>query len=68
MKGEVFFMGRMVGTVSRGIRTPIIKAGDDLVKIVADSVLEAADVHNFEVKDRDIIAINHNRFLTLCAE
>ena len=49
-------MGRMVGTVSRGIRTPIIKAGDDLVKIVADSVLEAAGTHNFEVKDRDIIA------------
>ena len=49
-------MGRMVGTVSRGIRTPIIKAADDLVKIVADSVLEAAETHNFEVKDRDIIA------------
>ena len=49
-------MGRMVGTVSRGIRTPIIKAGDDLVKIVADSVLEAAAVHNSEMKDRDIIA------------
>ena len=49
-------MGRMVGTVSRGIRTPIIKAGDDLVKIVADSVLEAAKEHDFEIKDRDIIA------------
>ena len=49
-------MGRMVGTTSRGIRTPIIKSGDDLVKIVADSVVEAAKEEEFEIKDRDIIA------------
>jgi len=49
-------MGRMVGTISRGIRTPIIRSGDDLVKIVADSVLEAAKDEGFEIKDRDIIA------------
>ena len=35
-------MGRMVGTISRGIRTPIIKSGDNLVEIVADSVIDAA--------------------------
>ena len=49
-------MGRMVGTTSRGIRTPIIRGGDDLVKIVADSVLEAAKDEGFEIRDRDIIA------------
>ena len=49
-------MGRMVGTTSRGIRTPIIKSGDNLVQIVADSVLEAAKEEGFEIKDRDIIA------------
>lgn len=50
------FMGRTVGTISRGIRTPIIRSGDDLVKIVADSVLEAAKEENFEIRERDIIA------------
>ena len=49
-------MGRMVGTTSRGIRTPIIRGGDDLVKIVADSVIEAANDEGFEIRDRDIIA------------
>ena len=50
-------MSRMVGTISRGIRTPIIKSGDDLVQIVADSVLEAAKEENFEIHERDIIAV-----------
>ena len=49
-------MGKMVGTISRGIRTPIIRSGDNLVEIVADSVLEAAKDEGFEIKDRDIIA------------
>ncbi|MBO5143086.1 MAG: coenzyme F420-0:L-glutamate ligase [Clostridia bacterium] len=49
-------MSRTVGTVSRGIRTPIIRSGDDLVQIIADSVLEAAAEEKFEIKDRDIIA------------
>jgi len=49
-------MKKMVGTVSMGIRTPIIRSGDDLVEIVADSVLEAAKSENFEIKERDIIA------------
>ncbi len=50
-------MSRMVGTVSRGIRAPIIRSGDDLVKIVTDSVLDAAKDANFEIRDRDIIAM-----------
>ena len=50
-------MSRMVGTVSRGIRAPIIRSGDDLVKIVSESVLEAAKSENFEIRDHDIIAM-----------
>ena len=52
-----FNMSRMIGTVSRGVRTPIIRQGDDLVKIVTDSVLEAAADDGFAVRDRDIIAM-----------
>ena len=50
-------MSRMVGTVSRGIRAPIIRSGDDLVKIVTDSVLEAAASDGFEIRDRDVVAM-----------
>ena len=50
-------MSRMVGTVSRGIRAPIIRANDDLVKIVTESVLEASRSDGFEVRNRDIVAM-----------
>ncbi|MBQ3242689.1 MAG: coenzyme F420-0:L-glutamate ligase, partial [Oscillospiraceae bacterium] len=50
-------MERLVGTVSRGIRAPIIREGDDIAKIVADSVLNAAKSDNFEIGDRDVIAV-----------
>lgn len=50
-------MSRMVGTVSRGIRAPIIRNGDDLVEIVTSSVLEASADAGFAVQDRDVIAI-----------
>ena len=50
-------MSRMVGTVSRGIRTPIIRSGDDLVEIVASSLLEAAEEDGFAIRDRDIVAM-----------
>ena len=46
---------RLVGTVSRGIRCPIIREGDNLAKIVADSVLEAAKSEGFSLRDRDVI-------------
>jgi len=49
-------MGKMVGTISRGIRTPIIRSGDNLVEIIADSVISAAKEEKFEIKERDIIA------------
>ena len=45
------------GTISRGIKTPIIKAGDDLVKIVVDSVINATKTENVQLNDRDVIAI-----------
>ncbi|MBQ1225637.1 MAG: coenzyme F420-0:L-glutamate ligase [Clostridia bacterium] len=50
-------MGRMVGTVSRGVRAPIIRSGDDLASIVAESVIGAAKSENFELCDRDVIAV-----------
>lgn len=49
-------MERKVGTVSRGIRCPIIRQGDDLCEIVVNSVLEAAKCEGFELRDRDVIA------------
>jgi len=51
---------RRVGTVSRGIRCPIIRPGDDIAKIVADSVLEAAEIEGFELKDRDVISMTES--------
>ena len=51
---------RRVGTVSRGIRCPIIRQGDDLSAIVTDSVLEAAKSEGFELRDRDVIAVTES--------
>ena len=50
-------MQRTVGTVVRGIRTPIVKEGDNLADIVVDSLLKAKDEEHFEFRDRDIVAI-----------
>ena len=50
-------MSRMVGTVSRGVRAPIIRNGDNLVEIVTNSVLEASKDDNFAIRDRDIVAM-----------
>ena len=51
---------RRVGTVSRGIRCPIIREGDDLATIITDSVLEAAEAEGFSLKDRDVIAMTES--------
>ncbi len=51
---------RRVGTVSRGIRCPIIRQGDDLAAIVADSVLEAAEIEGFPLRDRDVISVTES--------
>ncbi len=53
-------MERKVGTVSRGIRCPIIRQGDDLAKIVVNSVLEAAESEDFALRDRDVIAVTES--------
>lgn len=49
-------MERRVGTISRGIRCPIIREGDNLADIIVESVLEAAKSEGFELRDRDVIA------------
>lgn len=51
---------RLVGTVSRGIRCPIIREGDDLADIVTSSVLAAAESEGFAIHDRDVIAITES--------
>jgi len=53
-------MERKIGTVSRGVRCPIIREGDNLVDIVVDSVLEAAESEGFELRDRDVIGITES--------
>ncbi len=53
-------MERRVGTVSRGIRGPIIREGDNLVEITVDSVLAAAQSEGFELRNRDVIAITES--------
>lgn len=50
-------MERLVGTVSRGVRAPIIREGDDLAKIVVDSVLAAGKSEGFSFHDRDVVAV-----------
>ncbi|MBQ8934127.1 MAG: coenzyme F420-0:L-glutamate ligase [Lachnospiraceae bacterium] len=51
---------RLVGTVSRGIRCPIIREGDDLAAIVTDSVIAAAESDGFELRDKDVVAITES--------
>ena len=53
-------MERKVGTISRGIRCPIIREGDNLVDITVDSVLAAAESEGFELRDRDVIGITES--------
>lgn len=53
-------MERRVGTVSRGIRCPIIREGDDLAKIVADSVIGAADSEGFTLREKDVVAVTES--------
>lgn len=53
-------MERKVGTVSRGIRCPIIREGDDLSSIVVNSVLEAAEQEGFPIRDKDVISVTES--------
>ena len=53
-------MERKVGTVSRGIRCPIIREGDRLAKIVADSIVDAASSEGFALRDKDVVAVTES--------
>ena len=53
-------MERKVGTISRGIRCPIIREGDDLAEITVNSVLEAAASEGYEIRNRDIVALTES--------
>ena len=53
-------MARKTGTVSRGIRCPIIREGDNMADIVVNSVIEAATEEGFELRDRDVVAITES--------
>ena len=50
-------MARLIGTVSRGLRAPIIREGDELVKIVVNTVMDAANAGEFQINDKDIVGI-----------
>ena len=53
-------MERYIGTVVRGIRTPIVKKGDDLVDIVCDSMIKAVESENIQMRDKDVVAITES--------
>ncbi len=53
-------MSRMIGTVSRGLRAPIVRENEDLAKIVVDCVMQAVENGDFSVRDRDIIAVTES--------
>lgn len=53
-------MSRLIGTVVRGVRTPIVRQGDDIIDIVVSSVLDAVRENNIEVHDRDIVAVTES--------
>lgn len=50
-------MERLIGTVSRGVRAPIIRQGDDIAEIVVDSVIKASESEGFELREKDVIGI-----------
>lgn len=53
-------MERKVGTVSRGVRCPIIREGDNLAEIAVKSVMEASESEGFELRDRDVVALTES--------
>ena len=53
-------MERKVGTISRGIRCPIIRQGDNLAEIAVNSVLEACEAEGFSLRDKDVIALTES--------
>lgn len=57
---EAHFKERKVGTISRGIRCPIIRQGDDIAGIVVKSLMEAAESEGFELRDRDVVSVTES--------
>ena len=53
-------MKRYIGTVVRGIRTPIVKSGDDLVEVVFNSMVDALESENIQMRDRDVVAVTES--------
>ena len=53
-------MERKTGTISRGIRCPIIREGDDIASIVVNSVIEAAQAEGFEFRNKDVVAVTES--------
>ena len=53
-------MERIVGTVVRGLRAPILKEGDDIVDIVVDTVLKASQLEGFAINNKDIVTITES--------
>lgn len=53
-------MQRYIGTVARGIRTPIVKSGDNLVDIVVDSIEKAVESENIKMRDKDVVAVTES--------
>src|SRR5574344_239676 len=53
-------MERIVGTISRGLRTPIIMQGDDIVQIASETVLKASKQEGFAINEKDVLAITES--------
>lgn len=53
-------MERIVGTIVRGLRAPIVKEGDNIAEIVVDDVLKASEIENFPIQDKDIVAVTES--------
>ena len=53
-------MERNVGTISRGIRCPIIRQGDDLPSIVTESILKACETDDIKLRDKDVVAVTES--------
>ena len=53
-------MKRYVGTVARGIRMPIMRAGDAIAEIVVEGVLNAAEAEGFTIRDRDVVGVTES--------
>ena len=57
---DIKLTGGTVGVISRGIRAPIIREGDDIIEIVVNSVLNSCDAENFSLNDRDVIGVTES--------